>query len=355
MKKISNILKCFTIIITSIFTTCYCKISTDAYAIGSSYALVEKISGRVLYAQNESIKLPMASTTKILTAITVINNFDIDKTVTVPKECEGVEGSSVYLKCGDKFTVIDLLYGLMLRSGNDCAETLAITLSGSISEFANLMNKTAKECGALNSNFVNPHGLHDDNHYTTALDLANITRHALLNQTFREIVGSKSYSTKEQASGESRYWVNKNKMLASYEGATGVKTGYTKKAGRCLVSSAIRNGMEVICVVLNEPNHYERSKKLLNDAFKDFKLVKLVDCSKFNYRLPNEDKTRYYDLKINEDFYYPIKNDEKITAEIELPNCLDGNVKNGQMVGKIKIYTSKQLIFFENIYTLIRN
>ena len=355
MKINKKILKSFTIIIIAIICSFTPKIGANASENSSCYIVIEKTSGRVLYEQNSTKKAYMASTTKILTAICVIENFDIKKQITVPKECVGVEGSSVYLLDGEVYTVEDLLYGLMLRSGNDCAETLAISLSGSIENFAKLMNSTAKKAGASMSNFVNPHGLHDDNHYTTAYDLALITRYALNNPTFAKISSCKSYTATEITSNAKRNWVNKNKILSSYDGATGVKTGFTKKAGRCLVSSAKRGDLELICVVLNEPNHYGVTKSLFDDAFSKFSLVKLIDAKKFNYSLPNKDKSKYYKLKIDKDFIYPISTDEKIEIQIDLPKYLKSTPSNGQKVGEIKIYSSKQLIFSQNIYTLIND
>ena len=206
MKKISKFLKVFTIAV--ICFSSFKIVGNVKTACANSYSevVIEKISGRVLHQVNQDLKLPMASTTKILTAITVIDNFPLDKVISVPKDCQGVEGSSIYLKEGDKFSVLDLLYGLMLRSGNDSAKTLAVCLSGSQEKFVSLMNATAKKCGAVNSNFTNPHGLHDQNHYTTALDLSLITRYALHSPIFAKIVQSKSYVATEINSGEWRVW-----------------------------------------------------------------------------------------------------------------------------------------------------
>ena len=148
--------------------------------------------------------------------------------------------------------------------------------SGSISEFANLMNITAKKIGAKDSNFINPHGLHDNNHYTTAYDLALISRYAMKNEDFRQIVGTKSVKIPHTKRDYDRHLINKNKMLNEFDGANGIKTGYTKKAGRCLVSSCFRNGLELICVVLNCPPMFERSKTLLNDSFSSFNNYKSV-------------------------------------------------------------------------------
>ena len=351
MKKISNILKCFTII--AIALNCiFAQVQNRASADSWCEVVIEKTSGRILCAKNENKKMPMASTTKILTAITVIENFDLGKIITVPKCAAMVEGSSVYLKEGEKFTTLDLLYGLMLRSGNDCAETLATTLTSSRAEFIELMNKTAKKCGAENSNFVNPHGLHDDEHYTTCLDLAKISAYAMQNPTFKKIVSSKSYIATELTANEKRVWTNKNKMLTNFDGATGIKTGYTKKAGGCLVSSAERDGMELICVVLNHQPTYERSSQILNQAFEDYRLVKVIDSSKFDYFLPNKSKSKYFKLKVYGDEYYPIAKNESVKAQINLPEYLLNPPLGEQKIGEIKIFVSKQLIFSKNIYTL---
>lgn len=327
------------------------SIKSNANAPSVAEIVMEKTSGRILHEINANQKLPIASTTKTVTAITVIENYDLEQTVTVPKECVGVEGSSIYLKEGEKYSVKDLLFGLMLRSGNDCAETLAITLSGSISNFTDKMNDLATKCGAKNTNFVNPHGLHDDNHYSSAYDLAKITCHALKNEKFKEIVSAKRHVATELTTNTKREWINKNKMLSSYEGATGVKTGFTKKAGRCLISSAQDGGMEIVCVVLNSPMMFERSKQLLDCSFQDYKLVKVIDKDKFNYVIPNENG-EYKCLKIDFSFYYPIKNGEVLTPKLILPEKLETTVKSNQIVGKIEIYGSKQLIFYQNIYTL---
>ena len=233
--------------------------------------LIEATTGRVLYASTESAKLYPASTTKVLTALCVLNSLPLDRVVEVPKEAVGVEGSSIYLKAGQKITVEDLLFGLMLRSGNDAAVTLAIETSGSVEEFAKLMNKTAIECGAKDSNFVNPHGLQNENHYTTALDLAKITAKAYENQDFVRIISSMTRKIKIDDS--ELVIANKNKMLKLYDGANGVKTGYTKSSGRCLVSGAKRGGMQLISVVLNCGDMWNESVRMLDFGFDNFEMV----------------------------------------------------------------------------------
>ena len=208
-------------------------VSAEAYSVSRGEAVVEVTSGRLLFAENEDTELPPASTTKILTALIIVEDCDLDTVIEVPKDAAGTEGSSVYLEAGEKLTVRDLLYGLMLRSGNDCAVTLALHHSGSISAFAEHMNERAAELGAKHSHFANPHGLPVEGHYTTAHDLALIAAAAVRNETFSEIVGTEKYTAPDGGCGYARVWQNKNKMLYSYEGADGVKTGYTKEAGRC--------------------------------------------------------------------------------------------------------------------------
>ena len=233
--------------------------------------LIESSTKAVLWSDGANNKTYPASTTKILTALVVLERLPLDLKVKVPKEAIGVEGSSLYLREGEELTVEDLLFGMMLRSGNDASVALAMAVAGTVDNFALLMNKKAVECGANNSNFVNPHGLHHSNHFTTALDLAYITAEAMKHPYFRHIVSMQKARIGE---GESaRVIANKNKMLWRFDGANGVKTGYTKNSGRCLVSSAKRNGMQLISVVLNHPNMWQDSEEILNFGFDNYEMV----------------------------------------------------------------------------------
>lgn len=244
------------------------EISSSARAM----ALIDGDTGELLYCKNGSAKMEPASTTKICTTITVLENQTLlDLPVPVPDKAVGVEGSSLYLQKGEMLTVRDLLYGLMLQSGNDCAEALAIIVGGSIDGFVKMMNETAAKAGAADTNFVNPHGLHHDEHYTTAHDLCKISYYAMQNETFRQIVSTKSHRTPYYGHEYDRVFPNKNKMLFNYEGGNGIKTGYTKKSGRCLVSSATRNGKTYICTVLDCYDMWEESSRLLDKAFDDNK------------------------------------------------------------------------------------
>ena len=234
-----------------------------APAISAKQAiLIDGKSGEILFEKASEERAYPASTTKIMTALMALDlckRYDIDITteVTVPKEAVGIEGSSVYLKAGDSQTIEELLYGTMLRSGNDAATALAICLGGNEKNFVKMMNDKARELHCNRTNFINPTGLFDENHYTTAKDLARIARTAMKNDIFRQISSSKSWGT----------YTNKNKTVFQYEGGTGIKIGFTEKSGRTLVASACRNGTELIAVVLNDPNWFEDAYALMDYGF----------------------------------------------------------------------------------------
>ena len=323
--------------------------------IGESVVVMDAKTKRVVYSENQNQLKFMASTTKILTALVIIENCDLSKEIIVTDKSVGIEGSSIYLEIGEILTVKDLLYGLMLRSGNDCAETLALHCSGSIENFAMLMNQTAKNLGALNSNFVNPHGLHDDNHYTTAYDLALISCHAINNPIFKEIVSTKWVEIPFTTRNYNRKLKNKNKLLWNLEGATGIKTGYTKKAGRCLVSSCEKNGLEFVCVTLNCPPMFEKSKNLLVNAFENYKNVKLVDKNNFVGFVENLQNNQLVGLYIKNDVILGLNEQEKncIKMEYEFPKTINKSLPKDSEIGIIKIFASNNLIFTEKIYTII--
>ncbi len=343
-------------LISLVFTTVVIinpsKTITTVLASESSEIVMEKESSRVLIGKNIDLKLPMASTTKILTAITVLENADLKETVTIKKESVGIEGSSIYLREGETLTVEELLYGMMMRSGNDSAHALALHVGKSIEKFARLMNDVALKCGAENSNFVNPHGLHDVNHYTTAKDLALITCYALKNADFQKIV-----STKRISFGD-RVFVNKNKFLNLYEGADGVKTGYTKNAGRCLVSSATKNGMQLVSVVLNCGPMYERSEELLNYCYENYKPACVINSGEILAEIPIKDSVvigEKYPVRLSEDLVIPLKQGEKDCLKVEfLPTeYLTFPINKGTYVGYLRIYADKDLIFSSKLFTIV--
>ncbi len=303
--------------------------------------LLDGNSGRILYAKNINERLPMASTTKIMTAIVAIEEGNINDIVTVPPQAQGVEGSSIWLSAGEKHTLEDLLYGLMLRSGNDAATAIAYHIGGSIEGFAQLMNKKAAEIGANNTHFVNPHGLHDDNHYTTAYDLGQITAYGLRNPIFKEVVSTKNKTIPWEGHEWDRAMRNKNKLLWQYEGATGVKTGFTKKAGRCLVSSASRDDLDLVAVVLNCGPMFQESMDLFDYGFSQFKNKDIIVKGMELGTIPVE-KGKDDSLKLIADgaFKMAVREGEEglIRIEHQFPEALKAPVEKGKEYGKIKVY-----------------
>lgn len=326
------------------------------YAVGSSakaMCVIEKDSQRVIYSKNQDEKLPMASTTKIMTAITVIQNCqNLQELIQVDDSAVGVSGTSIYLRQGEELTVEDLLYGLMLRSGNDAAVALACHISGSEKEFANLMNDMAKKIGANNSHFANPHGLDNPEHYTTAYDLALITGYALNNPIFKKIVSTKSHVIEATNKSDKRYLTNKNKLLSKLEGCCGVKTGFTSKAGRCLVSAIEQNETTYVCVVLNCGPMFEESSNLLTSASNEYRNRKIIDKNKeiFNEYIIDNNNGRLY-LYANEDFSYPLTDAEMDKIKLEYHVKLD-NAEIGDEVGEIKVFFDNHLIKIVKLITM---
>ena len=274
MKKLKkSFIVCLILTIITLRVISFKPENACAVQAASSEIVIERDTGEILHERSIDARVSIASLTKIITAITAIENYPLDKEIVITKQMTGFEGSSIYLKEGEILSLEELLYGLMLRSGNDAATAIATGVGGDIKRFAEMMNETAKKAGAENSNFVNPHGLEESNHYSTARDLALITAYALKNPVFSNIVSTRSVKIRDTVGGEDRLLINKNKILKTLDGADGVKTGYTKVSGRCLVSSATRNGIQLICVVINCGPMYERSAELINKCFEKYKLV----------------------------------------------------------------------------------
>ena len=239
-----------------------------------SCIVLDRQSKYILYGKNEKNKVKMASTTKIMTAIVVIENANLDETVEISKKAASTGGSRLGLKTGDKITINHLLYGLMLRSGNDAAVTLAECTAGSIPDFAILMNNKAKELGLENTNFETPHGLDSDNHYTTAYELALLTDYALKNSTFSQIVGTRNYTI--NINGYPKNLTNTNELLGNLNGVYGVKTGFTNGANRCLVTACKRGDIDIICVVLGADTKNFRTQdsiKLIEYSFNTYTYI----------------------------------------------------------------------------------
>ncbi|WP_422661428.1 D-alanyl-D-alanine carboxypeptidase family protein [Paenibacillus sp. EC2-1] len=269
-------------------------------------ALIDVTSGRLLYSKRGDERMRIASLTKIMTAIVAIERGNLKDSVKVTKNSFAKEGSSLFLKLGEEMSLENLLYGLMLRSGNDAASAIAEHVGGSEEGFVLMMNEKATALGLSNSHFMNPHGLDHDEHYSSANDLAKLTAYALKNPTFKEIVKTPVKKAPNPNEKWDYKWDNKNKMLRFYEGADGVKTGYTKKAFRCLVSSATRNGQQIAAVTLNDGNDWNDHSNMLDYGFDNFPLhqiaakgqklqgYSLVTGTGFSYALAKGEEDRVY-------------------------------------------------------------
>ena len=333
---------------------------TFAKEITSAKACVvfEANSGRLLFEKNKDQKLPEASTTKIMTALVVAENVDVNEVVVIPKQAVGIEGSSIYLREGEKLTVKELLYGLMLRSGNDCAVALALHVGKSIENFANIMNEKAKFLGCKNTNFTNPHGLPDDNHYTCAYDLGLISCEAIKNPIVKEIVSAKNAEISNDGYNYPRYLKNKNKIITlyNYNGANGIKTGFTKKAGRCFVGSAERDGMQLVVVLLNCGPMFEESMQLMDCFFDEYEMKNLLQIQDVFHTIKvKKGKNKFVQAKTLQNCRYPLKKDGSEDNKIKIVSTLQNQVNNsksGQIVGKTQIMFDNQLIFSSKIITL---
>lgn len=338
----------FILIFVMTINFCFTYVNADVNTSAKAAVVMDVKTGRVLFSKNADAKLPMASTTKIMTVLVAIESGRLSETVKVSKKASFTEGSSIYLKEGEKLTVEELLYGIMLRSGNDAATAVAEHIGGSVEGFAAMMNQKAKEIGAVNSHFVNPHGLDHPEHYTTAYDLALITSYALRNEKFAEIVKTKAKTISGPPDVNwDRSMKNKNKMLWQFEGGDGVKTGFTKRAGRCLVSSATRDNWKLCSVVLNCGAMWEESSSLLNYAFKSYSKEKIVDSEKVYQQLKViSGKQNTVSIKPSHDFYIPLTREE-LGKIIMIPSLRFNNkapIDAGTKAGVLKIYLENQYL-----------
>ena len=320
-----------------------------------SAVIYDRGSKTILYGKNEHERLPMASTTKIMTAIILVENVsDLSKEIEVVKEAAMVGGSSLELKTGDKITYEGLLYGILLCSGNDAAAQIAISMAGSIEEFADLMNAKAYSLGLKDTHFITPHGLDEEGHYTTAYELAVIADYALNMQKIAEVVSTKNYTI--AVNGYPRALTNTNELLGYLEGVNGVKTGFTHNAGRCLVTSAIRDNFNIITVVLGADTKKIRTRdsiNLIEYVYKNYKLINLedrVEEAYQNWKLVNENRieitkgipTSKIEVKLGKIKYtkYPIRKEslENINIDIKTYKLkLNAPVKENYQLANIII------------------
>lgn len=303
---------------------------------------MDEASGRVLVEHDCHKEMPMASTTKIMTALIAIENCDLDDIVKVDERSINIEGSSIYLKNEEEISMLDLLYGLMLRSGNDSAVAIANHICATEEEFIDLMNKKARDIGAKNTHFADPHGLSDENHYSTGYDLALITREAFRYAIFEEIVASKSYMSKRS---ENEYFANKNKTLWEYKDGDGVKIGYTSSSGRCLVSSAKRQEMRLIAVSLNAPNWFNDNYSLMDYGFDNYNPYTIYGKYQLMKKIELPDE-RELNMITDKELIYPLDEDEKenLKVNISINENIQLPIKESEIVGRIDTYLDGVLI-----------
>ena len=305
-----------------------------------SALLMNANTGEILFRQNDSARLPMASTTKIMTALVAVESLPLDTPVTVTEEAVGVEGSSIYLTEGETLTLESLLYALMMESANDAAVAIAVAVSGSVEAFAEKMNQRAASLGLTDTHFTNPHGLDHAEHYTTARELALIAREALKHETLVSIMSTQRKTIPHEGTGGVRLMLNHNKLLRTYEGAIGVKTGFTKKSGRCLVSAARRGEVTLIAVTIKASNDWRDHTAMLDYGFLRYTSVTLCDEDFFSAPLPVVAGDREYIMAENAaSLTISLPRDHgPIRCVVELPRFEFAPISAGSAVGRLVFY-----------------
>lgn len=345
----------FVAIFLSLILLCSLICPIYAMEISARHAVVlEAESMDTVYEKDGYTRAPMASTTKIMTALLAVEAGNLDKTVTVPKEATGIEGSSIYLQEGERLTLEDLVYALMLESANDAAMAIAICIGGSVDAFVEMMNERARELGLKDTHFTNPHGLDNEEHYTTAYDLARLGAYAMENPVFEEIVSTKKRVIPLSDEG-SRVLINHNKLLRLYEGTIGVKTGFTRRSGRCLVSCGERDGVRLICVTLNAPNDWNDHRRLLDFGFDGYERIRLADAGDYTLSLNCINGEKSYVLCSNYDsLSVTLKKgtEGEIRAVTEYDRLLSAPIKKGDRVGQIVFYCNENKIGECPLYAL---
>lgn len=297
----------------------------------SAQSAVLVCEGEVLYEKNARLRLPMASTTKIMTAILAIENANTEDIVSIKPEHCMVEGSSMYLRPESDKTVLELLKGLLLVSGNDAALALADHVAGDCDKFVEMMNRKAADLGLENTHFTNPHGLSHASHYTTAYDLALLMEYCMDNELFRHIVAMKSFES------DGAQLLNHNKLLFSCPGCIGGKTGYTEASGRCLVSCCEREGAQVICVTLSAPDDWNDHMALYNWVYDNFSLRSLTENQSFPVPLVSNEKSYVFLVPEKEESTF-VRDSSEIRLEAQLPWFAVEPLKAGERGGKVSIF-----------------
>lgn len=349
----------FSMFVFTFYTVSFSVSEEEISTNSKNIIVLDRKTLSVLYEKNAYEKVPMASTTKIMTCILVLENGNLNDIVTVSKNSAKVSGSTLGLKENMKISVNDLLYGLMLRSGNDCAIALAEYISGNVENFSNVMNKKSSELNLQNTHFVTPHGLDDPNHYTTAYDLAILTNYALQNETFKKIVSTKTYSI--NFNGNSRVISNTNELLGNLDGVYGVKTGFTFNAGRCLVSACKRDNLDIIVVVLGADTKKIRthdSSNLINYIFNEYDYINLystinesfnkyLDYFNKNYKLEKTQSLPILKLAKLKDYEFPLSKENKLqlSSKIYLYTYkFNPNITQFSKIGDFYLFSENKII-----------
>ena len=335
----------------SALITVFLMLATPAAAVYPSvsgecaYAYIPDID-QAVYEKNAKRRHPMASTTKIMTALVVLKNTNETDVVCIHTDAVGIEGSSIYLQADQKYTVSDLLYAVLLASANDAAAALAIHTAGSISAFADMMNAEAEALGLLDTHFTNPHGLADEGHYTTAADLARIAAEAMEHDEFCRIVATKSKRISSLDGSITHTLSNHNRLLRRYEDCVGVKTGFTKNSGRCLVSAAKRNGMLLIAVTLDAPNDWQDHETMLDYGFSQYEARTPEDGSRLSLSLPVVDGVEdTVSLQADAPPAIIVKKDsEPLQLQVEINRFAVAPVKVGDILGLLRYTQNGQTV-----------
>ncbi|MEG1149766.1 MAG: D-alanyl-D-alanine carboxypeptidase family protein [Bacilli bacterium] len=334
-----------------IFLILLFPISVKSISASSAVAM-DLNSNRIFFEQNKDNSRLIASISKIMTTIVTIENCDINKTVTVGDEVLKSFGSAIYIEIGEQLTIKDLLYGLMLRSGNDAAEVIAKNVAGDMDSFAKLMNELAKKIGMTNTVFINAHGLENNlgkGNISSSYDMALLTKYAFKNETFKEIFGTKTKTIK--SSYKTYSWTTKNKLLRTTDYITGGKTGYTEKAKRTLVTTASKNNVDVVVVTLNDSNDFSDHLDLYESIFKKYTGFLVLD--KDNFKIDEDTFYKNNKLYIKNNFYLAIINDEKKSINIKYVLEKNKFPKNNTVVGNAEVYLKDKLMHSEKIYVKV--
>jgi len=336
------------------FLVFLCLIPLKVYGISaSSYIVMDQDSHQILAGSNINDQRLIASTTKIMTCIIAIEYGDLDKIVKVDDSVLKAYGSAIYIEVGEEIKLKDLLYGLMLRSGNDAAIMIAKAVTGNMESFVYLMNEKASSIGMKNTIFYNNHGLEENDgkgNLSTSYDMALLMSYAMKNSTFKEITGTKKRIVKTNYKTYS--WTNKNKLLHSYNFITGGKTGYTEKARRTLVTSASKDNMNIVIVTLNDGNDFKDHLDLYNMVFNNYYSLLVLDKNKFHIK-QNYYKNAFFKIKKDYSLVLKKQNNDKVQVKYNL--LKDEKVVNNSYIGTADIYLNNKLIHQENIYISLNN